>query len=539
MTSRRQPIEVSGDRAPGAPIFWDLDAREAAILAGILAVTVAIYLPSLRNGWVFDDWHEFVENKLIHSWSFVWNSFRYDSWWFLRPDRLPQSAYYRPLENVWFAANDWLFGTNPVLWHLAKIALHVTVVALCFRVAQLLTGNVATGLLAATIFGLMPAHVGAVVWASAIPEPLSTAFELGAMIFLIKRRPGFSRELLIALLLCSCAMLTHESAILFPLIVAAYVFLFEGVDASGTVERIMSAMRVAGPFIAVAVAYMCARLNALGYDFLFGIHHTTDSMMVRGVVQLREQHRPVEELMTLPLVLITYLAVVALPWMAAPTHVVDWVVRPQPLLFVTWTALIFLIAGAFILVRRSPNRRIYLFCAAWIVLTMAPALNLNALWWLVDDRYLYAPSFGWSLAVAAIAMEIAASGSRARNILGPAVIVILVAYAASTMQSERYWRDDVTFFARCVEIGPNEPDYRLRLAAAQNKAGNLGEAARVLERGTQLDPDDVHLHLKLAEQYQMMGRQMDFMREFQKFNELSAAKAMRHDTPQSGDASDN
>jgi predicted Zn-dependent protease len=119
------------------------------------------------------------------------------------------------------------------------------------------------------------------------------------------------------------------------------------------------------------------------------------------------------------------------------------------------------------------------------------------------------------------------------------VIVILVAYAASTMQSERYWRDDVTFFARCVEIGPNEPDYRLRLAAAQNKAGNLGEAARVLERGTQLDPDDVHLHLKLAEQYQMMGRQMDFMREFQKFNELSAAKAMRHDTPQSGDASEN
>ena len=528
MTSRHQPREVTGDRASGAPIFWDLNAREAAILAGILAMTVAIYLPSLRNGWVFDDWHEFVDNKLIHSWSFVWNSFRYDSWWFLRPDRLPQSAYYRPLENVWFAANAWLFGTNPVPWHLAKIALHAIVVALCFRVAQLLTGRVATGLLAAAIFGLMPAHVGAVVWASAIPEPLSTAFELGAMIFLIKRSPGLSRGLLIALLLCSCAMLTHESAILFPLIVAAYVFLFEGVDA-GMAARIVSALRVAGPFVAVAVAYMCARLNALGYDFLFGVHHTIDSMMVRGFVALRAQHPPVEELMTLPIVLLTYLGVVALPGMAAPTHVVGWVERPQPLLFVTGTALVVLIAGAFILARRSPNRRIYLFCAVWIVLTMAPALNLNALWWLVDDRYLYAPSFGWSLAVAAIAMEIAASGSWARNVLRPALALILLVYAASTMQTERYWRDDVTFFSRCVEIGPNEPDYRLNLAAAQNKAGNQEEAARVLERGTQLDPDDVHLHRKLAEQYRAMGREMDFMREFQKFNELSAAKIERRD----------
>jgi hypothetical protein len=522
-------MEGSRDRARGAPIFWELDARQAAILAGILVVTVAIYLPSLRNGWVFDDWHEFVENKLIHSWSFIWNSFRYDSWWFLKPDRLPQSAYYRPLENVWFAANAWLFGTNPVLWHLGKIALHAIVVALCFRVAQLLTGDVATGLLTAALFGLMPAHVGAVVWASAIPEPLSTAFELGAMIFLIQRKPGFSRGLIGALFLCGCAMLTHESAILFPLIVAAYVFIFERVDATATV-RIVRAIRIAAPFVVLAIAYMCARLNALGYDFLFGVHHMTDSMMVRGLVQLRVQHPPVDVLMTLPLVLLTYLAVVAIPATAAPTHMVNWIERPEPLLFMTGTAVIVLAAGAFMLGRRSPNRRIYLFCAVWIALTMAPALNLNALWWLVDDRYLYAPSFGWSLALAMVAMEIAASGSRARTVLGPALAVILVAYATSTMQTERYWRDDVAFFSRCVEIGPNEPDYRLRLAAAQNKAGNSEEAARVLERGTQLDPGDVHLHLKLAQQYQMMGRQADFMREFQKVTELSAAKALRNDT---------
>jgi hypothetical protein len=83
-----------------------------------------------------------------------------------------------------------------------------------------LTGDVTVGLLTAAIFGLMPAHVDAIVWVSAISEPLSTAFELGALLCLIVRRPGWSRGMLSALALYVCAQLTHESAITFPLIVA-------------------------------------------------------------------------------------------------------------------------------------------------------------------------------------------------------------------------------------------------------------------------------------------------------------------------------
>ena len=134
-----------------------LTARQAGLLGAIVIATIAIYLPSLRNGWVFDDWQEIVNNQFIHSWSFVGNSFIHDIWWFRDPTKLPQSAYYRPLENAWFAVNALLFGTHPAAWHLAKIALHAVVVLLCFRAAQLLTGDVATALLTAAIFGVMPA----------------------------------------------------------------------------------------------------------------------------------------------------------------------------------------------------------------------------------------------------------------------------------------------------------------------------------------------------------------------------------------------
>jgi protein O-mannosyl-transferase len=538
MMKSKTALATATEEASPATLVWGMTSRQAAMLAAIVLATIAIYLPSLRNGWVFDDWQEFVDNHLIHSWSFVWNSFRYDSWWFLDPLRLPQSAYYRPLENTWFAVNALIFGTHPALWHLAKIVLHVVAVILCFRVAQLIAGDVTTGLLTAAIFAVMPAHAGGVVWASAIPEPLSTAFELGAMLFLIGRKPGWSRGLFIAIILYACATLTHESAILFPLIVFAYVFIFEGGDEKGTVARIGKALLVSAPFVVVAMAYMCARLNALGLNFMFGVPRSASgALILRGFVVSKPHYSPAQVLMTMPVVLVAYLAILTLPWMAGPTHAVEGITQLEPIVFISAAALVILAAAAFVFAWRSSRRRIYLFCAVWSLLTMAPALNLNALWWLVDDRYLYAPSFGWSFAVAVAVLQIAAAGSRARKAVGTAMAALLVLYAASAMQTERYWYDDVVFFERCVEIAPHESDYRLRLAGAMNKAGDPEGAVRELQAGTTLEPNDVHLHLKLAQQYQMMGRQLEFMREFQKFNELSNAMVQRQRAAQSSGAS--
>ena len=487
MKSKPARAAAAAEASP-ATSLWGLSRREAAILAAIVVVTIAIYLPSLRNGWVADDWPEFVDNEFIHGWSYIWNSLRYDSWWFRLPDALPQSAYYRPLQNVWFAANVWLFGTNPAARHLAKIALHAVAVLLCFRVAQLLTGEVAVGLLAAAIFGVMPAHVGGVVWASAIPEPLSTVFELGAMTFLIGRKPLWSRGLFIASILYAFAVLAHESAILFPLIVAAYVFLFESGDETGMRRRIESALSVSAPFVVVAIAYMCARLHAVGLDFLFGDRVTTNSLALRGFVVSKPHHSPAQVLMTIPVVLLGYLAVLAFPAVAGPTHAVEWITDLQPRVFVSTAALALIAAAAFALAWRSSDRRIYLFCAAWSLLTLAPALNLNALWTLVEDRYLYAPSFGWSLAAAVAAMQIAAGGSRARKAVGAAMAMLLVAFIASTMRTERYWRDDVAFLQRCVEIAPHHSDYRVRLAGAMNKAGDSAGAARGSRSGRRSIP---------------------------------------------------
>jgi hypothetical protein len=468
---------------------------------------------------VFDDYPELLGNKLLNSWSFVFDSFTHDVWYFRSPAGV-QSVYYRPLQNAWFFANRRMFGMNPALWHLAKLVLQLVTVVLSFRVAQLLTGDVACGLLTAAIFGLMPAHVGGVVWASAIPEPLSTVFELGSMVFLITRKPGWSRGLFISAFLFGGAMLTHESAILFPLIVALYVLIFEGADETAS-KRIASVVRTCAPFVVVTIGYACGRLNVMGFQFFFGLRHTPTSLVLRGFLVPRLQYTPLQLTMTMPVVLLTYLGVLALPEMAQPTHGVGFVTSPEPIVFISAAVLTILAAAALLLAWRSSYRRIYLFCALWILLTLAPALNLNSLFYLVDDRYLFAPSFGWSLGIALAAIEIAAHGARARKAVGATMAVLLALFSISTVHTESYYRDDLAYFGRCVEIAPHYTNFRFNLVNSLNNAGDYEGAARVLQDGTALDPDKAPLHLRLAQQYQRMGRQQDFEREFATFNKLS------------------
>jgi hypothetical protein len=412
-------------------------------------------------------------------------------------------------------------------------------VILCFRLSQLLTGNSTIASLAAGIFGLLPANIESVVWNSAIGEPLSTTFEMAALCCFINRKPGLSRGLIFALILYTGALLSHETAILFGVIIAAYVFLFEDGDETpaGVTSRIRSAARACAPFIVVAALYMCARLNALGFDYLFGVRQVATSGIVRGFVEAKVHHSLAQILMTLPLVLLDYIALLAIPWMAGPTHAINWITHPQPIMFICAAALLVISTATFIAAWRSSDRHIYIFCAVWSVITIAPALNLNALWYLVDDRYLYAPSFGLCLAVAVALMRIAAASSGARKVVGAGCAIFLAASAISMTQTEHYWHDDVTFFLRCVEIGPSVPDYRLKLAASQNKAGDREAAVRTYESAISLAPDDPHMHLMLAQQYQMMDREMDFEREFAKFNELSAAQTERQNAVEPSSAS--
>lgn len=496
---------------------WNLEPREAATLTAILVATALIYMPSLRNGWVWDDWEQIVQSEVLHSWSGIGKSFIYDSWWFRAPDHLPNSGYYRPLQDTYVALSWMALGNHPAVWHLEKIVLELIAVVLAFRLAQLLTGNTTVALLSAAIFGLIPANVEAVVWAAAVPEPMAAAFEMGALCCLITRDTAsrFSRGVVFALMLYAGALLSHESAILFCLIVAAYFFLIERRDAG-------ESFRLALPFMVVAIAYLFARLSALGTSHFLGLPYIEKPSAALGWESSVPPRTPADMILTAPVVLLDYLGVLAVPGFAGPAHNVDWVTTASPITFICAGILVMLAAVVLAFIWRSQDRRIYLFCAAWSLLTIAPAMKLNALALLVQDRVLYAPSFGWSLAIGLTAVRLAAISPRVRVAVAGAMAVVLAAFAVSVVRLEGYWYDNLTFFARCVTLAPYNVDYRRELVEELNQKGDFTTAMNEIRQAVNQEPDNIYLHQKLAEQYGLMQRPEDFQAEILKMQQLRA-----------------
>lgn len=515
------PARTKNEREPGgaAARVWDLEPRELAMLAGIMAVAAIIYMPSIRYGWVWDDKYQTVDARLLHTWSGLGRSFLHDSWWFRDPGNLPQSAYYRPFQELWFGLNYMLLGNHPGAWHFEKVLLQLIGVLLCFRLAQLLTKNTAMALTAATVFAVLPANVESVVWPSAIGEPLSTILEMGAMCCFIQRKAGWSRRLILALILYAGALLSHETAVLFWIVVAAYLFLMEG-------RRPRESIRLVTPFALLAVAYLVARWHALGAAFL-GMPDFVPPSIALGWEAPHRLYGLRDMVLTVPSVMLTYLEVLVLPGMAGPTHDVNWITRASANAFASAGVLAGIAAIAFMLIRRSRDRNLYLFCAAWALIAIAPSMNLKALAVLVQDRILYAPSFAWSLAMAVVAVRLASSAAGARAAVTGAMAILLVAYAITVLHVEGYWHDDRVFFMECLAIAPHKAEYIREAVDISNDAGDAATALKVLREAVNREPDNFYLHVKLAQQYAMMQRGADFVAETMKIKTLRAVTANR------------
>ena len=468
------------ERAPGASRREQRQAeargrRRQISIAILLALSAIVYARSLSNQFVYDDNEEIRLNHFIGQWSFIWRSFVNDSWWFRNPAKLPQSAYYRPLQDAWFALNYHAFSMNPVGWHLTMIALELVVVWLVFRIAEELTHDFTSALVAAAIFAAMPVHVQAIAWPSAIPLPLSAVFELGALLIVVERKQTIARSVG-ASLLYALALLSHESAIVLPLIVAAYWFWCGAPSDSKARERVGAALAMSAPFFLVAILYLCARFAVLGFITRPNIgNHMTPYSIALTIFEVLGQ----------------YLLLLVIPWRADPAHmVVPLVSAREPVFYMTMLGLSAILLAAWTILAQRRRVPLYGFCFFWMFVALAPVLNLGVLSpvELVADRYLYMPSAAWCIALGALAGELIAISDAARKLVVAAVTVLIGGSAAILWHVESYWHDEVALFSRAAQVSPDAWLWHERLGMALKSEGRLDDAVRELAASNALDP---------------------------------------------------
>jgi len=481
------------------PESWELDRLQTALLAAILALTVAASLGCLANGFAFDDEGEIVNNRFIDKWSYVVTAWHTDAWWCRNPSASPQCSYYRPMQTMSVIAGYQLCGRNPRLWHGFKIVLHLIAVIAAFRLTQLLTRGTDAALVAALLFGVYPPHAEAVAWISALPQVVAAILEMSAMC-LIVQADSQSRFRIAPIILAGLAMFTYEGAIVFPVIVAAYFFFVPVPPAStGFGSRLLDASGRAIPYVLPATIYLGARFAVLG---LYGLKAEDGGRALSEV------------LATQPLVLLFYLFTFVAPWVAGPSHAIEWVDSFKSAYFYCPAAMLIVMAVAtWASIRRSPRRNLYLFCAAWFLIGIAPSMNLSGLWDLAQDRYLYAPALG-------IFVILGDAGIRATREchlrrLGAACLgLVTAAYAIAFWNVHSYWKDTGAYYEYCAKIHPTKPKYRARAEEWYETRGDWKAAKREALILEAMEPDNTVTHLRLEIIYQHLGEKALANQEF-------------------------
>jgi Flp pilus assembly protein TadD len=495
-------------RQPKPPQAWSA-ARLFDSPIAALAITFIVYLRCVGNAFVYDDNEMIVLNRFIGDPALVWRSFLNDSWWFRNPLKLPQSAYYRPLQDVWLAANFHLFGFAPAGWHLAIVAVHLIAVWLVFEITRALTGTRWTPLIAATIFGVLPIHAQAVVWPTAIPLPMSAMFELAALLVFIRRERGEAASWTLSIaapFFYALALLSHESAVVLPSVLAAYVLLLAPDPEGSTAmrDRLRRATLSTIPFFLELALYLAIRFLVLG--FVTRLNTTNHMSLAEGWL-------------TMPSAIGTYVVLLIAPWRAGPVHpiaIVSSITSRD--FYLPALAMLGLIGSATIALWRDRRRMLYLFCAIWIFATLVPMLNLRAFspLALVEDRYLYMASAAWCIAIAELMVSFFASIEASGLTLAIAAGALAAIYAAVLFHVESFWHDEIALFSSCTEMAPQSNLCHDRLGLALKRSGDLKGAERQFVIANEIAPDEGANLYNLGLVHAQIGRTAEAVAEIKR-----------------------
>ena len=145
----------------------------------LLLLTLAVYAPALRNGFVWDDQALVLRDPLIRSWRLIGEGFAH----YLYTDA-GSSNLYRPLLRLSYTLDYAVFFLSPFGYHLVSLLWHAAAVVAFFYLAEEFLDRCRmeagrrfwVAFSAATIWALHPVQSIAVAYISGRADPMIAAF---------------------------------------------------------------------------------------------------------------------------------------------------------------------------------------------------------------------------------------------------------------------------------------------------------------------------------------------------------------------------
>lgn len=405
--------------------------------AAILLLTALVYLPSLFNGYVWDDDDYVIQNANLRSAEGLWRI------WFV-PGSTRQ---YYPLVHSTFWLEYHAWQLRPLGYHLNNVLLHAAMALATWRVLLRLGLGGGVAWVAAAVFAVHPVHVESVAWITERKNVLMGALGMGALLAYLRFEPAFEAEpgdrprrwgfYALSLTLFVLALLSKTIVATLPVVLLVLLWWKRGRLDRRLILPLVPMVLVALPMGAMTIYMERHSVGAKGEAF---------------------------HLSAIERLLIAGRAVWFYAWkLAAPIELAfiypRWRINPAA----GWQYLFPLAAAGVLLGMwrwRAKWGRGPAAAGAIFVLVLAPALGVVSvypmLYSFVADHFQYAASIAL-IAGATSAMDMAIRrrmGDRAWRLGVVASIVVLAALAARTIWQLPNYRDAMSLWRATLRVNP-------------------------------------------------------------------------------------
>ncbi len=478
----------------------------------IVLFSCGVYFNALFNGFVYDDKQQVVDNIWIRDVGSMPEIFTQSVWGFAKEvEDQGVANYYRPLMHVVYMATYYLFGLKPWGFHLVNILIHAGVSVMVYLVILRLLNPAAAAppaaqpsppvaktllsppFIAALLFATHPIHTEAVTWVAGLPEVSFTFFYLFSFYCFMRSRESLpvagdetkgkgeaavegkagrtnrnTYWYALSLVSFSLSLLFKEPALTLPVLLVVYDLLYRRMkfNTSQLLWRYL-------PYAALSGVYLLLRLNALKSMV------PTETMAELSVSQSIINAFPL---------FMEYLKDLVFPFNLMFWHTF----RPLETLFNAEGLVSLLVVAVFaagIVLSRKRDWTVFLGLL-FIIVPLLPAFYIKGIGSKpYAERYLYLPSFGFVMLIAASFPWLRQKASRYASVAAVAALVLAGAYAVQTMVRNTAWKDDFTFYEDTIEKSPDTVPLRIAYGVALSDAGRIDEAIEQYQTAIKLGPE--------------------------------------------------
>lgn len=466
----------------------------------IIIIGLSLYAICLRNGFVWDDEEQIINNNLVHSLTnlpkfFLGGTFNTGGGGSL------SGLYYKPIMVTVFSLLYSIFGPNPIAFHLFQITLHIANAILVFLIFKIFFKD-KISLFLSIIFLIHPINVEAVAYSSALQDTLFLFFGLLSLNFVPfpknKHQSAIRYMPYATLLLLS--LFSKETGI---------TFVFLGLTCASIFKKDKLTPLALGSIGAILL-YVALRF------VIAGIYLTSTSLFPISRAALFQR------LINIPQIIFFYLKTFFFPKdLFISQH---WLVKTPTLseFYFPLLAVIISTLLVFLVIKKASDkmRPVLVFFLTWLILGLLLHLQVFPLDMTVAERWFYLPQIGLLGLLGAIITivgekkdptkqsQLAHSKYRIKSppekiesyidktlplarsskvVIPTSIIIISLLFTRSFVRIKN-WQNGHTLFSHDIKINKNAFDLENNLGTELFRNGDFREAETHFRKSTELAP---------------------------------------------------